>query len=195
MTARRRIRIAALALAAILSATAIVETILLAAGIAGSLGNANTVLYDVILAGGAALAGLRAWSSPRDRAAWTLMAIAIALWAIGEIYYDVFLANASAVPIPSVADVFWLTFYLPAYGAVVLLVRSRLPHVSATLWLDGLIAALGVSSVSAALIFDTVLHHTHGNFGVVATGLAYPVGDLVLLGGLVSVGVASGRAR
>ena len=65
---------------------------------------------------------------------------------------------------------------------------------AATLWLDGLIAALGVSSVSAAVIFDTVLHHTHGNFGVVATGLAYPVGDLVLLGGLVSVGVASGRA-
>jgi signal transduction histidine kinase/DNA-binding NarL/FixJ family response regulator len=193
MTARRRIRIAALALAAILSAAAIVETILLAAGIAGSLGDADTVLYDVILAGAAALAGLRAWWSPRDRAAWTLMAIAIAFWAIGEIWWDVYLANASVVPIPSVADIFWLTFYLPAYGAVVLLVRSRLLHVSATLWLDGLIAALGVSSVSAALIFDTVLHHTHGNTGVVATGLAYPVGDLVLLGGLVSVGVASGR--
>ena len=76
-----------------------------------------------------------------------------------------------------------------------LLIRARLPHVSPTLWLDGLIGALGVASVSAAVIFDTVLRHTHGSFGVVATGLAYPVGDLVLLGGLVSVGVASGARR
>ena len=40
------------------------------------------------------------------------MAIAIALWAIGEMYYDVFLANAAVVPIPSVSDIFWLSFYL-----------------------------------------------------------------------------------
>ena len=45
------------------------------------------------------------------------------------------------------------------------------------------------------MIFDTVLRHTHGRFGVVATGLAYPVGDLVLLALLVSVVVALAAAR
>jgi signal transduction histidine kinase/CheY-like chemotaxis protein/HPt (histidine-containing phosphotransfer) domain-containing protein len=194
MIARAPIRIAALTFAALLAATALAETILLVAGLAASLGDANTVLYDVILAGAATLAALRAWASPRERAAWTLMATALALWTAGELYWDIALADASSVPIPSPADVFWLAFYPPAYASVWLLIRARLPFVSAARWLDGLIAALGVSSVSAALIFDTVLHHTHGAFGVVATGLAYPVGDLVLLAGLVSVGVASGRA-
>ena len=47
--------------------------------------------------------------------------------------------------------------------------------------------------MSAAVIFDTVLRTTHGHFGVVATGLAYPLGDLVLLAILIAVGVVSGR--
>jgi signal transduction histidine kinase/ActR/RegA family two-component response regulator len=160
----------------------------------GALSLPNTLVYDGAIVLAALLCGLRAWSHKDERAAWTLMACAIASWAIGEIYWDAYLAHTSgAVPIPSVADIFWLFFYIPAYASVVLLVRSRLPHLSASLWLDGLIGALGVASVSAAVVFNAVLDNTHGNFRVVATGVAYPIGDLVLLGMLVAVGVASRR--
>jgi signal transduction histidine kinase/CheY-like chemotaxis protein/HPt (histidine-containing phosphotransfer) domain-containing protein len=72
-------------------------------------------------------------------------------------------------------------------------VRERLRAVSWRAWLDAAGAALGVTSVSAAVIFDTVLRRTHGHFGVVATGLAHPLGDLVLLAILIAVGVVSGR--
>jgi len=150
---------------------------------AGSLALTSTIVYDALFVGAALLCALRALSSRTERLAWAVMACAIACWATGEIYYDAFLAQASGPqPIPSVADIFWLLFYIPAYLSVVLLIRSRLPQLSASLWIDGVIGGLGVASVSAAVVFDAVLHSASGSFGVVATGLAYPVGDLVLRG-------------
>jgi signal transduction histidine kinase/CheY-like chemotaxis protein/HPt (histidine-containing phosphotransfer) domain-containing protein len=179
----------------LLAALLVAETVLLASGLAtGSLATPSTVLYDALVVGAALLCALRARSRRRDRLAWTLMALALAFWAIGELYYDVVLASDAAVPIPSVSDVFWLAFYPPAYASLVLLVRARVAWMSATLWLDGLIGALGVASLSAAVIFDTALDRTHGRFGLVATGLAYPVGDFVLLALLVSAVVCCGRA-
>ena len=179
----------------LLAAMLATETVLLVSGLAaGSLDTPSTVLYDALVVGAALLCGLRACGRRRDRLAWTLMAIALAFWAVGELYYDIVLAGYAVVPIPSISDIFWLAFYPPAYASLVLLVRARVPWMSATLWLDGLIGALGAASLSAAVIFDTVLHHTHGRFGVVATGLAYPVGDLVLLALLVSAVVCCGRA-
>ena len=161
---------------------------------AGSLALTSTIVYDALFVGAALLCALRALSSRTERLAWAVMACAIACWATGEIYYDAFLAQASGPqPIPSVADIFWLLFYIPAYLSVVLLIRSRLPQLSASLWIDGVIGGLGVASVSAAVVFDAVLHSASGSFGVVATGLAYPVGDLVLLGMVIVVGVASRR--
>ena len=151
----------------------------------------TTVIYDATIAGAALVCVLRALARREERVAWALMACAIGFWALGEIYYDAFLGNAASAPIPSVADIFWLLFYIPAYCSVVALLRARLPHLAGSLWLDGLIGALGVASVSASVVFDAVLRSTHGSFGVVATGLAYPIGDLLLLAMLIGVGIAS----
>jgi two-component system, sensor histidine kinase and response regulator len=180
---------------ALMFAALLFEAVLFAFGLAtGSLGLTSTIVYDAIFAAAALLCALRALSSRTERVAWAVMACAIACWGLGELYYDAFLATASGPqPIPSVADIFWLFFYIPAFGSIVLLIRSRLPHLSASLWLDGVIGALGVASVSAAVVFDAVLHNSTGSFGVVATGLAYPVGDLVLLAMVISVGIASRR--
>jgi signal transduction histidine kinase/CheY-like chemotaxis protein len=161
----------------------------------GALSLPSVLVYDGLIVAAGLLCLVRAVSQRDERLAWALMACAIGCWAIGEIYWDAVLAQAASPPIPSVSDVFWLTFYIPAYASVVLLIRSRLPQLGASLWLDGVIGALGVASVSAAVVFDAVLHSTHGSFGVVATGFAYPAGDLVLLAMLVSVGIASRRER
>ena len=193
--AAAQIRRGALAVIGLILAALVLETVLFGFHLAsGSLALPSTVVYDGVFVAAALLCALRAASMRTERVAWALMACAIACWATGEIYYDAFLAQASGPqPIPSVADIFWLTFYIPAYLSVVLLIRSRLPHLSASLWLDGVIGALGVASVSAAVVFDAVLHSASGSFGVVATGLAYPVGDLVLLAMVISVGIASRR--
>ena len=55
-----------------------------------------------------------------------------------------------------------------------------------------MIAALGVTAVSAAIVFDTVLDLVEGDPLAVATGLAYPVTDLILLGVVVGALASTG---
>jgi len=53
---------------------------------------------------------------PGARLAWTLIGVGLALWVIGDLYYEVAFANADEVPFPSVADAFYLAFYPPVYA-------------------------------------------------------------------------------
>ena len=69
---------------------------------------------------------------------------------------------------------------------VLALVRARTRDVPKTLWTDGSIAALAITAVSAAIVFETALGAAQGKPLAVATALAYPLTDLVLLG--VAVG-------
>src|SRR3954471_4257844 len=89
-------------------------------------------------------------------------------------------------PIPSPADVGFLLFPVLAMIGVLALVRARTRDVPKTLWTDGSIAALAITSVSAAIVFETALDAASGKPLAVATALAYPLTDLVLIG--VSIG-------
>jgi two-component system cell cycle response regulator len=93
------------------------------------------------------------------------------------------------IPIPSVSDVLWLVYYPIVYVAVAMLLRARIARFHASLWVDGALAALSVAALSAAVVFQSVLASTGGQPLEVATNLAYPLGDLVLLG-MVTGGVA-----
>ena len=97
-------------------------------------------------------------------------------------------------PYPSVADGFWLGFLPVCYVGVLLLARKRLPHLDSRLWLDGIIAALTTGAISAAVIFGAVHASTGGDTAAVATNLAYPLGDMILLG-IVIGAMAAGRGR
>src|SRR6185437_2954637 len=156
-----RIRRIAAATMGLLGAALVAEAVLLATGAArGSLETPSTVIYDGIVVGAAFLCGLRAASRAEDRAAWTLLSLALTSWALGELYWDVVIGPSNNAPIPSPSDVFWLLFYPPAYVALARLTRTRLRQLPASMLLDGLIGAFGVASVFAAVIFDTVLRHT-----------------------------------
>jgi two-component system cell cycle response regulator len=87
-----------------------------------------------------------------------------------------------APPIPSLADAGFLLFRVLALVGVVLLLRARSRNVPKALWTDGSIAALAVSAVSAAIVFETALDAAEGKPLAVATSLAYPLTDLVLIG-------------
>src|ERR1019366_8240212 len=96
-------------------------------------------------------------------------------------------------PIPSLADVFYLLYSPAMYVGLVLLVRSRLHRFSPTVWLDGGIAAATAVSVIAAIAFEPILSGaTSGGVAAVATNLAYPVGDLLLLVIVIGVFALSG---
>jgi two-component system, cell cycle response regulator len=132
----------------------------------------------------AALACVVQGSRQKERFAWWLVALAIVAWGLGDIYYTFVLESHSVIPFPSPADAGYLAFYPPAYIALGLLVRSQVRGFVRSLWLDGLIAALTISALAASVVFQVVLSSLGDRPGIsaaVATNLAYPLADMLLL--------------
>ncbi|HSC21639.1 MAG TPA: GGDEF domain-containing protein, partial [Solirubrobacterales bacterium] len=151
-------------------------------------------VYDAVVLGAALLVLARAASVPTERGAWLALGGGMLLWALGQTYYSVVLYYASPAPFPSPADFGFLAFYPLSYLALVLLLRARVAHLERLAWVDGLIGALAVSGVAAALIFPPVLEALEGSTFGVAVSLAYPCFDLVLLG-LLSGAFAASKWR
>jgi two-component system cell cycle response regulator len=147
--------------------------------------------HDVVLvaAAGVCLARVPSVRGP-ERLAWALIGAGVLAWSLGEIYYTAVLWTNPDPPIPSLADAGYLLFPPLALAGSLALLRARARGVPRRLWVDGIAAALGVSAVSAAIVFETVLESVEGAPLAIATGLAYPLFDLVLLG--LSVGALAG---
>lgn len=144
-------------------------------------------LYDAVVVAAAIACLLRARAVPRERAAWLLFGAAVVCWAAGEIYWTAFILDAVEPPYPSGADALYLAFYPLACAGLVLLVRARAHELDWRRWSDATIAALGTASLGAAFVFDYVAARTTGTGIEVATSLAYPLGDIVLLALIVGV--------
>ena len=151
-------------------------------------------VYDAVVLGAALLVLCRAAAVKKERGAWLALGIALLLWALGQTYYSVVLYYASPAPFPSPSDILFLAFYPVSYVALVLLLRSRIAQLEPLAWIDGLIGALAIAGVAAALIFPPVLEALGGSPLGVAVSLAYPCFDLVLLG-LLSGAFAASRWR
>ena len=166
-------------------------------GPAGVSAVARDVLVPAIAAGAATVVVSRALLVRRERAAWTLIALAVALFAAAYVYWSVDLRHQAAPPYPSIADAGWLAFYPIGYVGLGLLVRSRVVRFEMSIWLDGLIGATAVAAVGSAVLLPLVLTGTSGTFAVVATNLAYPLADLLMIGIvaliLSTTGYAPGR--
>ena len=131
-----------------------------------------------------------------ERTAWLVVGVALVLWACGDLYWMVALADLAEQPYPLQADALWLSSISrgPTYVGIVLLIRVRMPGLDSRLWLDGVIAALATGALSAAIVFGAVHDTTGGDTATVATNLAYPLGDMILLGTIVGA-MAAGRDR
>jgi two-component system cell cycle response regulator len=151
-------------------------------------------LYNGVLVGSAVLCLMRAALRRSERMAWTMMGVALTLYAAGNIYWQLALSDLAAAPYPSLADACWLGVTPSFYLGVVLLVRERMPHLDSRLWLDGIVAALTTGAISAALVFGALEVSTGGDPAAVATNLAYPLFDMILLASVIGA-MAAGRSR
>jgi two-component system cell cycle response regulator len=151
-------------------------------------------VYDAVVLGAALAVLARSVLLPSERRAWRALGIGLLVWALGQAYYSVVLYYASPAPFPSPADALFLAFYPASYVGLVLLLRARVTHLDPLAWVDGVIGALAVAAVAAALIFPPVLEALGGSPLGVAVSLAYPCADLVLLG-LVAGALAASRWR
>jgi len=138
--------------------------------------------HDALLLAAAALClagGLRHRGA--ERVGWLLVGSGVLAWSLGELHYTAVLWEDPSPPIPSPADIGYLLFPPLALAGGVVLLRSRAHGVPRRRWLDGFIAALSIAALSAAIVFQTVLDDVAGDTLAVATALAYPLFDLVLL--------------
>jgi diguanylate cyclase (GGDEF)-like protein len=120
-----------------------------------------------------------------ERSAWFFIGAGLLATTIGDILFDFWYGGSP--PFPSAADVAYLAFYPLLYVGIVLLLRRRVSTFSASLWLDGLMAATAAGALGASVLVEVVLNSTHGSRLVVLTNIAYPIGDVILLALLVFV--------
>lgn len=155
-------------------------------------GGGGGTFYDVWVgnagyAGCTALCAWRAAAVRSQRWPWAVIALALGLFTTGAILWTTYVQYLDPVPYPSIADAFFLVFYPVAYAGVGLLVRESAGGRSRAVWLDGLIAALGVAAVEATFVVGPISRDVDGNPPTIATNIAYPIGDLVLVSMVVAV--------
>lgn len=124
------------------------------------------------------------------------LGVSLLSWTVGDIVLNLQSLGGATPPSPSLADAFYLGFYPFCYVAVMLFMRRELKRLATPNWLDGAIAGVGAAAVCAAFAFHSIVASTGGNPMATMTSLAYPIGDLLLLG-LVVGGTAllSGRGK
>jgi diguanylate cyclase (GGDEF)-like protein len=144
---------------------------------------ASSAIY-VLVAG---MVILRAVRIERARGPWIVIAVGVSLYWAGNLVWALWLEHVATPPIPSICDALWLSFYPASYLGVVLLARQHWRAVPAGVWLDGIVAGLGIGAIGAAAVFGPVLGSTTGSVAAVTTNLAYPVSDLLLAALVVGV--------
>jgi diguanylate cyclase (GGDEF)-like protein len=139
-------------------------------------------VYNVLMFGAGLAVIARAITIKAQRPAWLMMGAGVLCWSLGELYFTLFVEGPGAASgSVSVADAFYLAFYLCVYTALMLLLGAHLRELRISIWLDGLIGGLGAATVGAAVVLPPLVNHAHGDVGSVAVALAYPIADILLL--------------
>ena len=153
----------------------------------------SALLYDLALYNAVFLLGaVLCWRGRDGGAGRRAMAGALLVNVVGNVVYTTVVARLDPEPYPSVADVFYLAFYPLLYVAVLGAVRARVPRLRASMWLDGVVAALGTAAVAVACVLGPALTLAGDGSTAVAANLAYPVADLLLLALLAAAAAVLG---
>src|SRR4051812_6781027 len=145
------------------------------------------------LPAGAAAVATAAWAArraptPRLRRAWILVATAFALFALGDAIWFVYEVLLGDSPYPSLADVAYVAMYPMLVAALLTFpVARRSRRQRATLMFDyGIVFLAAALGVWYLVIGPTALHSSASPLEIVLS-VTYPVGDLVVVFGLLTV--------
>ncbi|WP_369252236.1 putative bifunctional diguanylate cyclase/phosphodiesterase [Geodermatophilus amargosae] len=149
-------------------------------------------LYNVVFLCAAVVCWLAAGRHPAEGLAWRALAVALLLTTAGNVIYTTYIAALPVEPYPSLADALWLSAYAARYVGLIGLIRAQVTRFPPSLWLDGLIGALGAAAAAIAFLLGPTLRLVEGDTAAVIVNLAYPVADILLLALLVAVGAMVG---
>jgi hypothetical protein len=117
--------------------------------------------------------------------AWWCFAAALLVFALAEITWGALYSGGGPVPTPNPTDVLYLATYPLFMAGLVLMVRARVVDVPWHRWLDGLVVVLIVATPGVTLVIVPVLENSPIDpLGLIVT-VAYPLGDVLLLGALL----------
>jgi diguanylate cyclase (GGDEF)-like protein len=138
----------------------------------------DSFLYPALNISAAAFLLFRAFKVRAERWPCLLIGAGMASFAAGDVVYAVWVPEGQ---MPSLADPLYLAFYPLVYAGIVLLMRKRLKRVPTAFRLDALICGLTLGATAAAIATGPIDAALQGEPVTVLVGLAYPVGDLLLL--------------
>jgi two-component system cell cycle response regulator len=121
----------------------------------------------------------------RPEKGWRLIGLGCICWGAGDMYWTLELSQLSSPPVPSWADAGYLAFCPLVFFGILSLARNHLKMPSKTLIADAAAAALATGAISAAIVLKPLIDHASGGTLSIATNLAYPTGDLAMLGLIV----------
>jgi PAS domain-containing protein len=131
---------------------------------------------------------------PAQKLPWLLFAAGQALFVAGDILtYNYPAIFGTDVPFPSLGDPLYLAVYPCLVAGLLLVVRSRMPGRDTGSLIDSLIIAIGAGTISWVLILSPIANASDSTLVQKVIAMAYPLGDLVLLGVVVRLVVGGGR--
>ena len=125
---------------------------------------------------------------------WYLLAAGSALFWLGDLYtYSYPHLLGAEVPFPSLGDAFYVAMYPVMMAGLLLLVRRRNVGRIAAGMVDGLILTVGLSLPAWIALMAPYLHLDDLSALGKVVSVAYPVGDVILIGAIVRLALDAGR--
>lgn len=144
---------------------------------------ANDGIHNFLLWTAAAACLARAFVVRRGRMTWLMFGLSLALFAIGDTLWSLLYADQRPAPFPSVSDAFWLAYYPFAVAGLVFLIRDRIEGFDLHRWIDGMAAALIMTTLGLIFFVDPVVNKYKDASSLRTTlAFAYPVLDVLVLG-------------
>jgi two-component system cell cycle response regulator len=158
-------------------------------------GFANEWVYYGVLIISAVACLVRAATVARDRLAWALIGVGAASWAAGDLTWSLVFEGDPKAPYPSISDVLYLTLYPLTAAGVLVLAAGAGRRLRGTVLLDGAIAGLGAAAIGAALLGPALSGFSMRDPAAAIVAAAYPIGDLMIVGGAAAAAVVLGWRR
>jgi diguanylate cyclase (GGDEF)-like protein/PAS domain S-box-containing protein len=141
----------------------------------------------------AIVVGIR-MNRPRAQAAWWLFVAGQFLFFAGDVYtYSYRILFHADVPFPSAGDALYLMVYPLLMAGLFVLVKRRNPRPDRSVLIDALILTIGVGLLSWVFIIAPNVHLADISWLAKSVSVAYPLGDVLLLAGVIRLAVDGGR--
>jgi PAS domain S-box-containing protein len=150
---------------------------------------------DVSLFIAAVVATVSCWRAARlasdEKRAWTLIAVAATVYTLGQVVYTTYgFTRDHVYPFPSLADIGYLGFAVPAAAGLLLFPRTGLRRASRVhTVLDALAIALAVLFVSWGTVLGSVYQAGGADVLTRVTSLGYPIVDVLIASLVLALGM------